>query len=143
MAQMFTGFSRDDDYKVPDTAYYGGFQIKDMELQARIKAAGYEIMKSVGKKILSGDLNITSVSFPIKCMCPTSLLKKVQGMNKVLPFYLNYAASLEDPVERMRAVIAASVAFLWKNHDFDKPLNPILGETYQARMADGGMLYAE
>lgn len=57
--------------------------------------------------------------------------------------YLNYAAAQKDPVERMKAVIAVSVSFIYKQHSFMKPLNPILGETLQAKMGDGGMLYCE
>lgn len=43
----------------------------------------------------------------------------------------------------MRAVITSTIAFLWKNSSFEKPLNPVLGETYQAKTADGGDLYCE
>ena len=48
----------------------------------------------------------------------------------VFPFYLTAAAKATDPVERMKYVIASSVAFIYPTHHFDKPLNPILGETY-------------
>jgi len=43
----------------------------------------------------------------------------------------------------MKAVIASSIAFLWRNHSFEKPLNPVLGETYQAKCIDGADLYME
>jgi hypothetical protein len=43
----------------------------------------------------------------------------------------------------MRAVITSTIAFLWKNSSFEKPLNPVLGETYQAKTADGGDLFCE
>jgi len=50
-----------------------------------------------------------------------------------MPVYLNYAASLSDPVERMKLVIVHSLSFFYKEKIFEKPLNPILGETHQAR----------
>jgi hypothetical protein len=56
---------------------------------------------------------------------------------------MNYAASIKDPIERMKAVITSTISFLWKGHQFEKPLNPVLGETYQAKSADGGMIYVE
>ena len=58
-------------------------------------------------------------------------------------FYLNYAASISDPLERMKCVVTSTIAFLWKNHHFEKPLNPVLGETYQAKAADGADMYLE
>mmetsp|Transcript_17927 Transcript_17927/g.30494 ORF Transcript_17927/g.30494 Transcript_17927/m.30494 type:complete len:280 (-) Transcript_17927:73-912(-) len=76
-------------------------------------------------------------------MCPQSLLQTIPAIQKVFCFYLNYAASISDPVERMKAVITTTVAFLWKNHHFEKPLNPVLGETYQAECQDGAMIYME
>ena len=46
--------------------------------------------------------------------------------------YLNAAGMATDPVERMKFVMTASIAFLYPCHTWDKPLNPILGETFQA-----------
>ena len=101
------------------------------------------MLKQVGKKLMNGNFNLTSISFPIKCMGPQSLLMSIPAIQKVFSFYLNYAASVDDPVERMKAVITTSIAFLWRNHHFEKPLNPVLGETYQARCPDGAMMYLE
>jgi hypothetical protein len=52
--------------------------------------------------------------------------------------YLNKAASLNDPVERFKLVMAASIAFFYPCIVYDKPLNPVLGETYQGLTPDGG-----
>jgi len=46
--------------------------------------------------------------------------------------HLNAAAMAADPLERMKHVITASFAYIYPSHTWDKPLNPILGETYQA-----------
>ena len=54
----------------PNAGYYGGFQLLDGALTSKMRSAGKEILKTVGKKILSGKFNLTTVSFPIKCMCP-------------------------------------------------------------------------
>lgn len=40
-------------------------------------------------------------------------------------------------------VITSSVAFFHPAKIFEKPLNPILGETYQAHGQDGSMIYLE
>ena len=48
-----------------------------------------------------------------------------------LPVYLGKAATLKDrPLERMKMVIAATVSATIYNKAFEKPLNPILGETF-------------
>lgn len=78
----------------------------DSELTSRLRSAGKEILKSVGKKILSGKFNLTTVSFPIKCMCPKSMLECMSTISGVNPFYMNAAAMATDPVERMKLVMA-------------------------------------
>ena len=143
MAQMFTYFSQKDDYKIPGTAFYGGFQLHDKDLQVKLRSVATELLKSVGKKLLSGNFNLTAISFPIKCMSEQSLLMTIPKIQCVFSFYMNYAASIKDPIERMKAVITSTISFLWKGHQFEKPLNPVLGETYQAKSADGGMIYVE
>ena len=39
--------------------------------------------------------------------------------------------------------MVSSIAFLFPTHQFEKPLNPILGETYQGVGPDGTMIYLE
>lgn len=39
--------------------------------------------------------------------------------------------------------MTASIAFIYPTHHFDKPLNPILGETFQAELPDGSKVYCE
>ena len=68
------------------------------------------------------------------------MLPSQQRVNWV---YLNYAASVSDPVQRLKAFMASNIAFLLKGNTFEKPLNPVIGETYQARSPDGGMMYLE
>ena len=43
----------------------------------------------------------------------------------------------------MKYVMTASIAFIYPNHHWGKPLNPILGETYQATLPDGSEICME
>ena len=43
----------------------------------------------------------------------------------------------------MKLVMTAGVAYMYPCHKFGKPLNPVLGETYQAIMPDGGLIACE
>ena len=61
-----------------------------------------------------------------------------------MPVYLNFAAlCTDDPVERMKLVIAQNVSYAYYDKIFEKPLNPILGETYQCYGQDGAKIYLE
>jgi len=43
----------------------------------------------------------------------------------------------------MKHVIVGSISYIYPCHTFEKPLNPILGETYQASLPDGTKIYVE
>lgn len=132
-----------DDYRDKDAGYYGGFQLLDSELCSRLRSAGKEILKTVGKKILTGSFNLTTISFPIKCMCAKSTLEVMATIAGVNPLYMNAAALSADPVERLKFIMCSTVAFIFPTHQFEKPLNPILGETFQAEGQDGSKVFME
>ena len=59
------------------------------------------------------------------------------------PIYMTRAAMTSDPVERMKFVLTTSLSFLQPCHIWEKPLNPILGETLQGKLADGSVVSLE
>mmetsp|Transcript_23209 Transcript_23209/g.17639 ORF Transcript_23209/g.17639 Transcript_23209/m.17639 type:complete len:151 (-) Transcript_23209:443-895(-) len=76
-------------------------------------------------------------------MQPTSILQIVASVAAVHPSFMNAAALATDPVERMKWTIAASISWVPPTHSFDKPLNPVLGETFQAVLDDGTEVFME
>lgn len=110
----------------------GGKALTDERMIKTIRSIGKYIVKEIGKKILSGSLNLTTVSFPIRCMIPKSALEKALMGTCLFPLYINRAASITDKVERVKLVITAAISPFYINLSFLKPLNPILGETIQA-----------
>ena len=86
---------------------------------------------------MSGKFNLTSVSFPIKCMAPMSIVDIYASVVSPMASYLNAAALSPDPIERMKLVMVASISYIKPCHTWGKPLNPILGETIQASLDDG------
>ena len=60
-----------------------------------------------------------------------------------MSIYLNHAAGLDDKVERVKLLIVASMASSYHDKIFEKPLNPILGETFQACGQDGSSIVFE
>ena len=81
---------------------------------------------------MKGDFNLTTVSLPIKAMDHNSILQAISLMGTISSYFYTLAALAEDPIERMKFVVTASIAYLEPTHHWNKPLNPILGETYQA-----------
>ena len=121
----------------------GGFALTDKAIISKYRGAGKDLIKAVGKQIITGKFNLTTVSLPIRVMDHKSVVELVASIGCVGPAYLNAAALSKDPIERMKYVMVASVAFIGPTHTFDKPLNPILGETYQGELPDGSKVYME
>lgn len=143
LALQFNISNLKDDHKCEKAGYYGGFTCTDAALQKRLRSAATEIIKMVGKKIFTGQTDLTRISFPIKCMAPISALEIMPTLQSTMAVYMNKAASISDPVERMKFVMAHNLSFFYKEKIFEKPLNPILGETFQARGQDGSYIYME
>jgi len=80
------------------------------------------MLKSIGRKLLSGKFNLTTVSFPIKCMCAKSTLETIGSLQGVNPVYLNAAALTSDPIERMIFVMTAAISYFYPTHIFEKPV---------------------
>ena len=102
-----------------------------------IRSTGVDIIKQIGKKIISGDFNLTTISFPIKCMLPLTILQTIAKSYFQFPIYVNLASIQNDPLERFKLVVVATLSSFHKSSHFIKPMNPILGETYDMLFSDG------
>lgn len=74
-AEKFKYFDRSDDYKIEAAYKKGGFPLRDKDITKRLRSSGTEVVKMIGQKIFSGNFNLTTISFPIKCMCAKSILE--------------------------------------------------------------------
>ena len=52
----------------------GGIENKNKEQINTLRGVGKFVLGQVGRKLLSGDFNLTQISFPIKAMIPKSAL---------------------------------------------------------------------
>jgi hypothetical protein len=102
----------------------------------KYRGAFKDVVGQIGRSVFSGKFNLGSVSFPIRCMSDKSILYLIGTMGIHAPIYMTKAALEKDPVERMKYVLIESLSFVYPCHVFDKPLNPILGETLQASLED-------
>lgn len=44
----------------------GGFALRDAVLVSKLRSAGWEAIKRIGKQLLSGKFNLISIAFPYK-----------------------------------------------------------------------------
>lgn len=126
-----------DEYRSENSSLKGGIELKNAETTSLIRSAGYEVIKQIGRKILNGDFNLTTISFPIKVMLPLTILQTIALSIFQFPIYLNIAGTSQDHLERFKFVIVATLSCFHNSSHFLKPLNPILGETYEMMYNDG------
>ena len=108
------------------------------------------MIKIVGKKIISGDLNLTRISFPIKAMVPRTALENSTFSCCMNPYFMKKAVEVEVPLERFKWVVTNTVSAFYYISMFLKPvkalaiqLNPVIGETLQGSYPDGTQIYCE
>ncbi|KAM3145464.1 Oxysterol-binding protein 4 [Paramecium bursaria] len=121
----------------------GGKLFDDDRQLKCMRSVGKYVLQQIGKKLLCGDMNLTRISFPIKAMIAKSALEKnlLSAIN--FPLYVNRASKMQQPLEQLKLVITATISSFYTNLSFNKPLNPIIGETVEGTMNDGTQLYAE
>lgn len=60
----------EDDSRHEEVHPKGGRICADQRIITKARSVGKEMIKQIGKKILSGSFNLTKVSFPIRVMIP-------------------------------------------------------------------------
>jgi len=59
---------------------------------AKYRSAFKDIAKQFGRQIFSGSMDLSKVTFPIKCMIPRTILRTLSLMAAHVPIYMNAAA---------------------------------------------------
>eukprot|EP00890_Picochlorum_soloecismus_P000117 jgi/Picsp_1/1105/NSC_04588-R1_oxysterol binding family protein len=127
----------------PDACADGGIRCTDTQVMDRQKKAVVDIMKSLGKKLLTGKFDLLKISLPVKIFEPRSYLQKL-GDPLVFPDLMMKAVNAKNPVERLKWVVTYFVAGYHRAFlTWSKPFNPIIGETWQASLSDGTCVYME
>jgi hypothetical protein len=135
--------AENDDYRLPNAYKTGGIPVPSEEVQSKIRSVGKEMVREIGRKLLNGDFNLTRVSVPIRCMQAATALHNTLKSAILSPPYLAYAGSISDPIERLKLVVASSMCSFYYLSTFEKPINPVLGETLYGKLEDGSDMYAE
>ena len=74
---------RSDDYRLPSGNTKGGLNCMDQATMKKLRGVVKEVFKSIGKRIFKGKFNLTQISFPIKCMCPMSILQTFAASGEI------------------------------------------------------------
>ncbi|BDA40499.1 Oxysterol-binding protein-related protein 8 at N-terminal half [Coccomyxa sp. Obi] len=121
----------------------GGLAMNNRALLEQQRGAIFELIRDMGKQLLTGNINLVNMSMPVKMFEPRSYLQKLSDV-WVHSRILLKAAACDDPMTRLKWMITWFVAGL--QHVFQswrKPFNPILGETWQATLDDGTTVFFE
>ena len=122
---------------------YGGFDFSSEKTLGILRGMGWDLIKQIGQKLISGDFNLTTVTIPIKVMVPISILQHICNGHFNFPLYLNLASQEKSSLEKLKFVVIATISCWYKSSVILKPLNPILGETYEMIWEDGSHEYVE
>jgi hypothetical protein len=83
------------------------------------------IIKRIGKNILTGK-GILNVSLPVDIFCRESNIERLAMSFGYFPVYLEKVVDA-DPIEQLKAIIAAGMGSSHIYLTMEKPFNPILG----------------
>ena len=100
-----------------------------------------EVVKQLTKCLWTG--NAMSLSLPIRIFEPRSMLERMSDWLSFAPILLTKAGACGDKITAFKYVIAFSLSALFRSSEQLKPLNPMLGETYQCEFEDGSKLFFE
>lgn len=104
----------------------GGIDFTDKAAVDTLRGVGWDLIKQIGKKIISGDFNLTTISMPIKVMIPLTILQTIAISVFNFPYFLSIANFYPDPVEKMKFVITACISCFHKSSHFKKPVKKLL-----------------
>lgn len=110
---------------------------RNAEATSILRSLAIDMIKQIGKKLISGDFNLTTVSIHIRVMQPFTILQTLAKSFFQFPIYLHLASLSSNTLERFKFVIVACISGFHKSSSFIKPMNPILGETYELEWEDG------
>lgn len=131
-----------DIYRHKEANPKGGINFDNKNAVSLLRSAAFDLLKQIGKKIITGNFNLTTISIPIKVMAPVTVLQSCAFSFFQLPYYMHLAKD-KNVVEKLKYIIVATISSFYCSCFFLKPLNPVLGETYESIFGDGSKIYLE
>ena len=113
---------RKDEYRAGPNDKVGGIICVDEKTLELLRTMAKDFIRKLFGKIFSLDFNLTTISFPIICMRPLTLLEAFCNGGCTVPLYFNKAWTLKDPVERLKYVIVSQLSTFRHTSNFLKPV---------------------
>jgi len=126
------------DYLIKD---YEGVYCLNQEVIDKQSGIIKEVITQLTKCFWSG--TAMSLSLPIRIFEPRSMLERYTDWFAFAPDLLAKAGTCTDKIEAFKYVVTFSLSALFRSSEQLKPLNPMLGETYQCEWKDGTKFYLE
>ncbi|KRX03923.1 hypothetical protein PPERSA_12128 [Pseudocohnilembus persalinus] len=111
----------------------GGISYKNEKLIKEQKSVAYTLLKRIGSSLMHGK-SLMNISMPVTIFDKYSMLQRNCSSMGYAPVFLKKAAETKDPVEQLKWSACFSLAQFILGCDQTKPFNPIIGETFQARV---------
>jgi hypothetical protein len=111
----------------------GGVECRNYEELRTQDGLILELMKRAGKQLIEGK-NVVAISLPVRIFEPRSMVERITDIWGSGPHYFNLAIKCQDPIQRMKLIMAFCISGLHMNIKQLKPFNPILGETYEVQI---------
>ena len=121
----------------------GGKDLKCSVKTSLIRSIGKYMISQVGSQLLSGKMSLTGIRFPITCNAQKTALQLCHASSSLFSFYMNMGVISNCALTRFNNVLVSIIGALGHASMFIKPLNPILGETFQSSYYDGIKIYSE
>ena len=138
--QLTNIFKKDylKDYLIKD--YYGVYCL-NQEVVDKQSGIIKVVLTQLTKCLWSG--TAMSLSLPIRIFEPRSMLERYTDWFAFASELLGKAGTCKDRVESFKYVILFALSALFRSSEQLKPLNPMLGETYECEWEDGSKFYLE
>lgn len=128
---IFTGVRKDDKT---------GLVLTDKSISSKFKGIVGKIMKSIIMSIFTRK----PVSLPVKIFEPKSTLHRItESWGLANEFLIKANEHNNNPLERLKYVMSFAIGGLYISTKPLKPFNPILGETFQAKIDKDTSIYVE
>ena len=126
-------------YEVKDKS---GIYCNDEEVIKKQSGVLKDIFTQVGKSLWGGT-GLMGISMPVRLFEPRSMLERIADWFSYAPKLIKVAAETDDDLESLKYIICFGLSALFRSSQQLKPLNPMLGETYQCQLQDGTKIYLE
>jgi hypothetical protein len=127
-----------DGYLVKDNE---GVFCKNEDIVKRQSGIFTDMAKQIAKGVFKS--GTVSISLPIRMFEPRSMLERYSDWWSFAPILLKKAGMVSNKIEAFKYVICFVLSAMFLSTGQMKPLNPLLGETFEGSFNDGTKIYLE